>query len=147
MTWTFDPEVISTNRTKLRLEIGDTDENDPQFSDEILDYYLSIESTVLKAAIRAVEHLIAKYSRQVDRRIGDLALASSQRIKSYRDLLASIKRRSALDAATVFAGGITISNKQSYEDNTDLVNPRFSRELHQHPGTEPQAPQTDNRYW
>ena len=144
MTWTYST-TLTADRDIIRLTIGDTDTSDQQFSDEELTYFRSTAGNNRGAALLAVEALIAKYSRQPDRQVGDLSISASQRVKAYKELRATILERETL-GATPFAGGITISDKQGYEENTDLVRPAFSRSSHEDPGVVQDQAYTETRY-
>lgn len=144
MTWTYDT-ALTADRDKIRLMIGDTDTNDQQFSDEELTYFRTEAGNNRGAALMAVEGLIAKYSRQVDKRVGDLSLSASQRVAQYKALRQTILDRE-IATAQPFAGGISISSKQTYEDDTDLVRPSFYRTLQENPGVVEDVPDTDDRY-
>lgn len=65
--------------------------------------------------------------------------------EEYRDLLTNIDKvhaylderesgRAAMVAAVPFAGGISLSDKQAREDDSDRTKPAFTRDLHENPG-------------
>lgn len=143
MAWTYDT-ALTADRDIIRLTIGDVLTADQQLSDEELTYFRTTAGNNRGAALLAVEALIAKYSRDVDRKVGDLSLSSSQRLIAYKALRATILAREELTAQP-FAGGISISDKQGYEDDTDLVKPAFSRTLHDDPDSDDASPYTDDR--
>lgn len=143
MTWTYST-ALTADRDKVRIAIGDTATADQQFSDEEIAYFLTVNTTVRGAAIVAVEALIAKYSRQTDRKVGPLDVSASQRVKGYQALLATLRAREAT-AASPFAGGISINSKQTYEEDDDLVQPAFFRGLQDNSSATEQTPATSDR--
>lgn len=134
MTWTYNT-ALTAARDKVRLTVGDTDTNDQQLQDEEIAYFLTeTGQNVRAAAILAAEALIAEYARLADTQIGDLSLRASQKVANYEKLLERLKSRQVTEA-TPWAGGITITDKQTYEDDTDLVTAQVFRDLHAHPET------------
>jgi hypothetical protein len=75
------------------------------------------------AAIAATKSLEAKYIRYVDQRTGDISVSYSQRIKHYRDLYRSLQAKLTLEC---YAGGISESDKEIDEEDTDRVEPAFA---------------------
>lgn len=144
MAWTYDG-TLDTNGEKVRLLIGDTDTNDQQLTDAEISYFLTeAGSNIRLAAILSVEALIAKYARQVDTSIGDLRVGASKKVANYEALLTRLRMRQ-LTEATPWAGGQTIADKQTYEEDTDLVTPQMFRDLHMHPETLIPEAQTEDR--
>jgi len=131
-TYTNDPENVQLDA--LRLAIGDLDGSDPQLTDEELNYYLTEEGSTIKAAIAAVQGLIALYARKVDKSVGDLRLNYSQRLTSYEKLLKQLQTKGITGVAPV-AGGISKARKATVEEDTDRVAPAFRRDQFAHPGT------------
>lgn len=131
MSWNYSGDPASSNLDAVRFLIGDTVSTDQQVSDEEITWLLSTSSSdVSQAAILAIESLIARYARYpASKTVGDLSISYGDRIKSYRELLTRIRSGLSLDLAEPFAGGISISDKESRESNTDRVGPHFSRDM------------------
>jgi hypothetical protein len=85
MSWTFDP-VLPTVRDRLRLRIGDTDSNDPLLTDETLDALLVAYPNEWRAAAEACFDIAAKYSREVDRMVGNTNIREGDRSRHYHQL-------------------------------------------------------------
>lgn len=130
MTWTYSGDPAASDTAAVRFAIGDTDSTDQLVTDEEIAYLLT-GSSVAAAAIAACESLAAKFARQVDRSVGNLSLSSSQRSAQFRDLAATLRRRSAYLAAP-YAGGISVADKETQEDDTDRVKPTFIRSNHRY---------------
>lgn len=91
MAFTYDG-TLDTNLEKVRLEIGDTDSTDPQFTDAEINYFLDAAgNVVVDAAIKACEALVAKYSREYDFETDQQKFSRSQRAKAYKDLAAELR--------------------------------------------------------
>lgn len=133
MSWSFD-DSLATDRDNVRLLIGDTDNTDQQFSDETIDALLAAQ-TVYDTASRLVSNLIAKYARKAQMSMGSLSISYNQLVENYKSLLAVIqgqasKRRSFL----VYGGGLSKTDKELVQSDTDRVKPSFTRNLHRVPG-------------
>ena len=137
MTWSYDSVELSTSLAQVRLLIGDTDEATAQLSDEEIQFHISTSAGVHYAAARCCRSLAAKYGRQVDKSVGQFSLAASQKVKSYL-LLAATLESQALSATAIlpYAGGISVSDKETISLDTDRVKPAFARNWDDYPGTD-----------
>ena len=127
MSWTYEPGASS--KDKVRLLIGDTDSAHRQMQDEELAFFLGESSSIYVAAGEACKALAALYARQVDKEVGDLKVRASQRQKHYLDLAKQLRSR-ASRAVLPSAGGISVSDMQAAESDTDRVVPSFRRGQH-----------------
>lgn len=125
MSFTYSGDPLSSLRDEVRFLIGDTNENDAQFSDREIEYLLADESNVYLAAANGAFSLAAKYARMVDKSVGDLSISYSQRQKHFADLAAQLQRLSVTaqdgTVARPYAGGISQADKDTVESDTDRV--------------------------
>lgn len=131
MSFSYEPGA--SDKDTVRLLVGDTDETKRQLHDEEIAWFLAQNSSVYVAASEAAKAIAALYARQVDKEVGDLSISASQRQKHYLDLAKQLRSRAALSVAP-YAGGISRSDKQSVESNTDRVRPAFERGQWDSPG-------------
>ena len=137
MSWTYEPGA--SDKDTVRLLVGDTDESKRQLHDEEIAWFLGANGSVYVAAAEAAKAIAAMYGRDVDKQVGDLKISASQRQKHYADLAKQLRSRAALSVSP-YAGGISRSDKESVESNTDRVRPSFERGMFDYPGTsDPQA--------
>lgn len=134
MTFTYDPGVTPvSNKDKVRLLIGDTDRDDQQFTDEEITAILTMEGNVFSSAELCCFSLSVKYSKLVDKTVGELRLRLGQRATAYAARAKEIKSRGALNSAIPFSGGIVQSQKATQEEDADRVNPGFQIGMHDNP--------------
>lgn len=124
MAYTY---VLTTDRGKVRFLTGDTNALDILLQDDELDYLLTTYTTVLRSAIEACRAIAAKLSRESDKRIGDLSLSMSQRATAYLVLAKTLQASSSL-VMSGYAGGISISDKQFNDTDSDRIEPIFKRD-------------------
>ena len=136
MTWTYGGDPSANSRDAVRFLIGDTDTADQQLTDAEIAYLVTAEGGVSAAAVAAVRALLAKFARLVDKSVGDLSVSYSQRRDQYQALLGELKTRHAMRSATPFAGGISLAQKDSVEDDSDRVPPAFERDQFRIAGTD-----------
>lgn len=135
MTWTYDAADLSEDdatgrRTIIRLVIGDTDTTDQQLQDEEIDYFLDTNDDALPATSKqCVLALIAKYSREVDTWMGHTRVERSQRVRNYKALLEKLENDISRLVASMRAGGLTLSEKDSDRSDSDAVQPFFRRDM------------------
>ena len=141
MTWTYggDPGTgtAAQRRDAVRLRIGDTTSTDPQLTDEEIAYALSDASnSVLAAALTSCKWLVSRYARQADIKMGETSVSASQRAKAYTALVGQLESELLTGtSAAPYVGGTSIADKQIDRDDTDVVQPSFTRDDDRYAGT------------
>lgn len=134
MSWTYTglPETATAEgrRDAVRLLIQDTDNAAQLFQDEEISFALAQENNSLYRAAALLLDALSKTAQQ-SRSIGDLSISSQS---GGFSALATRYRMLATRGAMPFAGGISVSDKETRTADTDRVRPAFTRELHQTPG-------------
>jgi len=135
MAWTYGGDPSANARDAIRFLIGDTDTTDQLLSDEEIAWVNSEASgtatgttALYDAAYRCCLTIASKLAREADKQIGDLSVSMSQRAKAYREQAASLKALSGREGGVPipYAGGITISDKEIDEENSDIFRSWFS---------------------
>lgn len=135
MTWTYSGDPSASELDELRFLLGDTDTTDQQLSDEEINYLLREHGdSVVAAGLAACRRLIAQYSRCVDQKTGDIDLKYSQRIAHYKDVMSMIREGLR---PTPYAGGISISDIETVQDDDDRQGPIFALGMLDNPAEEP----------
>ncbi len=136
MAYTYNSSNVgSSDLATIRFLLQDTSSGDQQFDDNEIRYLDTLEGNVQKSAIRGALTLATKYAREVDKQVGNLRLAASDRAKMYRTLYQDLKRQSAITLPRVFAGGISISDRDTVASDSDRVVPAFVLGQFDHAGT------------
>lgn len=137
MTWNYvDPNRY--DRDKVRFLIGDTCANDAQVTDEEIAFALTEHPTINLAAARVLRAMAAKWSRLVSSKVGDVSVSGTAEIAKGLS-----KRAEELDPAGITKGGLlalpsfgglSISEKETLDENTDAVQPVFRKGMNDIPG-------------
>lgn len=135
MTWTYSGNPSASDNDEVRFLVGDTETTDQLVQDEEIAYAVAEESNNRYAASRIARSIAAKFSRKVDKNIGDLKISYSRRYQQYLDMADELKADASTFGVIPYAGGITISDKESVEKNPDRVSPSFSKNMHDNPSS------------
>jgi hypothetical protein len=150
MTWSYNPVLLtSTSSTelrqvmKVRLLVGDTDSDNQQIQNEEIAFILQNQSAVNYAAADCADILAAKYSYLVTTQNSELKITASQRQDQYAALAKRLRSGGPGDTpsgpsagvvlAAGYAGGISVTDNETYTTDTDNVLPSFKIGQDDHP--------------
>jgi len=131
MSFSYSGDPSASDKDAVRFLIRDTVASTKEFEDEEIAYMLTTKGDVRSAAILALKTLAAKYATAVDKAVGDLRLSLSQKYEHYVDLIRQYEKEAVL-VAVPYAGGISVADKDTYEQDSDRVKPRFTKSLHEY---------------
>lgn len=144
MTWTYASNFTLT-RDVVRLLIGDTNTNDQLLSDEEIAFYTDNNANAYFAASDAAKAIAAKYARKVSTTVGDLRKELQQQREAYLQIADQLRARGSVSSLVPYAGGISIDDKQTQQEDTDRVKPAFRRRTQDYPGTDTSDPDVYTR--
>lgn len=125
-----------SNIQYVRWLIGDTDTDDELLQDAQINFFLTQNSdNIYYAGAAAAEAIAAKFARETDKAAGVLRVNAGQKHTHYLSLASQLRKQAMMGSVAPFAGGISKMDKENYRDDTDRVRPKFTRDLHRHPGT------------
>lgn len=129
MTWSYaSGSPGSVDLDWVRLRIGDTDTSDQLLQDEEIEALVTSEGNRHMAAVVACETIAAKFARHADKTVGKLSISMSQAAERYLSLADRLRSDVTMDSGSggPYAGGISRSDKEADETDTDRVSPAFS---------------------
>jgi hypothetical protein len=129
--WTYTGDPASSATAKVRFLSGDIDTTDQLLSDEEIAWLLTVWPDPFIAAAQALEAIVAS-GRLVDKKIGDLEIKASTRATSLLALAKNLRTRAGRGGLP-YAGGLSISDKKVYRDDTDIPTPAFEEGQFDHP--------------
>lgn len=134
MTWTYSGDPSSSARDAIRFLIGDTDTTDQLISDEEIAWVnteasgtATATTALYDAAARCCLTVASKLARQSDKSVGDLSVSLSQRSAAYKAMALEMKGLATRSGSVPvpYAGGITISDKEIDQENSDIFRTWF----------------------
>lgn len=135
MTWTYGGDPSGNARDRVRFLVGDTDSTDQLLSDEEIAWLLSESPNHYIASANACDQIAAQFTRQISRRSQDENPETIDKMRSFQRLARQLRNQAARRSAVPFAGGISIAQKETEEDDTDRVKPKFTTDLQENPNT------------
>jgi hypothetical protein len=135
MAWTYGGDPSANAKDAIRFLIGDTDTTDQLLSNEEI-LWVNTEASgtstgvnaLYDAAYRCCLTIASKLARLADKQIGDLNVKFSQKAQGYLTQAAHFNSLAVSQNFTPipYAGGITDSDKEIDQDNSDLFRGWFS---------------------
>jgi len=136
MTWTYGGDPSASALAAIRFLTGDTDTNDQLINDEEIAWTNNqvtgsdtATTALYEVSYRVMVAIASKFSRLADQSVGDLKVDMFQKATNAREQAALLKQQALREGntPTPYAGGISVSDKEIDEDDSDIVQPYFSR--------------------
>ncbi len=136
MTWTYGGDPSASALAAIRFLTGDTDTNDQLINDEEIAWTNNqvtgsdtATTALYEVSYRVMVAIASKFSRLADQSVGDLKVDMFQKATNAREQAALLKQQALREGntPTPYAGGISVSDKEIDEENSDIVQPYFSR--------------------
>jgi hypothetical protein len=136
MPWTYNP-LTFTDKDRVRLRIGDTDQTAPLLQDEEIADLLasySLGSATAQAALIAAASLARTVNQSISGTVGGGSSNKNSRFTNLLQIAALWETKAGgvgavLAPVTGFAGGISQATKDTQTADTDRVVPAFTRNL------------------
>lgn len=133
MTWTYDVSNITPGSiSEVRLKIGDTIASDQLLQDEEIAYFQTQQVCLELVCALCCDAIMNLYSRLADSTVGSVSQTMSQKAEAYRARGFDFRRQAPISLGF---GGISQSQKDALDDDTDAVQPVFKKGADDNPGT------------
>lgn len=129
MTFSYSGDPSTSSTDAVRFEIGDTNEKTQLVQDEEINYALSKEGTVLKAAARVCEGLAARFAREESVRMSTFTSMRSQLSTHYHERAQTLRAR-GIRRGSFVNPSMTRSGKRANCSDTDLIISQSFRDIH-----------------
>jgi len=133
MSFSYDETKLDKEMNVIRLYLGDTDENDPLLQDEEIIFIQGEKSTLTKRIAACCRLICAHLARKVDYRLSLLSEKAGAMYERYKDQADRYEVMGSLSYP--WAGSVDVALKKANEDDTSIVQPKFTKGIHDHPGT------------
>lgn len=138
MTWSYVSPADS-EKDAVRFLVGDTDASDPLVTDEEIAYLVAeFPQSSYHAAAEVADSIAAKFSREVAHSGDGLSYAAEQLQQNYATLAERLRkqaRRRHRSGFGPYVGGISQSERELADADTDKIPSAFRSEMHDYPGT------------
>lgn len=131
MSWTYTVSAIATlPKDQVRFLVQDTDSTRPLVQDEEIDYALSKQSNIYLASAMVADSIARKYALQPNTKTDIFTEDYQDASSNYIKLAKQLRKDSVMySASSFYSGGISKTDKQTREEDTDRVKPSFTVEL------------------
>lgn len=145
MTWSYSGNPTNSPTDAVRFEVQDTVSTSPLLQDEELQYAIAQESgplptggysaaQILSAAAHCCEALVRRFSMQADTTTGSLHVTYSKAALGFAARAKELRAR-AQGMQGPYVGGLSRSDKLGILQDTDRVQPAFTRGEFNNPWT------------
>ena len=132
MTWSYDLTKLGENgKDAVRLLVEDTDESTKLVEDEEIIFALG-QGGMFRAASIVCRSISAKLARKVSVMNKESGIFDEMQKKAdhFLKLAEDYAEQAGRTSLTVFAGGISVADKETRQEDTDRIQPAFTRDLH-----------------
>lgn len=148
MTWTYAGN-FALPRDQVRFLVGDTDTADQLVTDEQIAFALTQNSNVYRAGAICCRSIALKVGQRLTVNQSGTGIDSDEQYKHWMDAANTLDEQAALglggSGAGAYVGGVSVSDKQGREGDSDRVRPAFTRTLHAGPGDALGTAESDER--
>lgn len=145
--YTYSGNPSSSPTDEVHYLLGNTDPSQPIATDEECAFALiqAKGNTYLAAASVAEAKALVFALRPTTVKKGERSTSWGDAAAAFKMLATTLRMQASLRTATVYAGGLSVSEHESDADNLELVQPFARKNLHTtppdpHPGTWAPAP-------
>ena len=131
--WTYTNDPENSDRDLVRLESGDCVRSMQICTDAEVDYAIAKEPTTMLAAACVAELAMRKLSSQTDESAEGHSAQLSQRFAQFKQTAKELRAKYDHEAVP-YAGGISADEEQTWKEDTDLIQPTFTRKMFDNSG-------------
>jgi hypothetical protein len=132
--WSYSGDPSTSTRDQVRFLIGDTEESRKKLGDAEIDWMLTQYTNVYRAASMCCYAIAAMFSDQATYSVGGYSESANLKSREYKARARDLERQS-LAAASPVVTGQSVTDKQTDESDTDVVQPAIKRDMMTHPDT------------
>jgi len=135
MSWTYaSSNAGSSDLSWVRMRVGDTTSGDQLLQDEEIAALLAEHGDRYVAAARSARAISGWFARRVQKSAGKFSISCQQASESYAKLADRLETEAGMRAVP-YAGGISVSDKETVAADGDRMLPQFRLGMDDFPGT------------
>ena len=133
-TWTYTGNPASSNLDAVRYLVADTNNQSQMVSDEEINWTLSdTGNDVYLAAAETIDALLGN-GNYSSKSVGDFSISGGETAGQLATKSKQYRRR-ALRGGSPFAGGISVTDNDARDDDTDIPSKAFRLGRNDYPGS------------
>lgn len=127
MTWNYGGSPATSQLDAVRFLVGDTQQSDQLLQDGEVGWLLSEWPDAYWAAAAGATQIAAQFAREVSYSADGVQTGLSELQQKYEQLAVDLRKQAVKKGRIVapYVGGISISDKESLESNTDATGTFF----------------------
>ena len=131
MAWTYEAANLATSSLyQVRYLVGDIIDVEHLVDDEEINFALTQRPSIYGAAAMVCRSLAAKFSRKVDTVDKDLRTTYSSQAIAYAKMAVNYETQASVRSGGLpYAGGISVADKITNEQDPDRVPPSFTIDM------------------
>ena len=130
MSFSYDSS-LGSDIDKVRFLLQDNVASTADLEDEEITFLLASYGSVSAAALAGARTLHGKYSKLVDRMVGDMRIWYGMKARAWLQTIRQLESNAnALSPIEVYVGGIDHDEELSDRQNESLSQPRFRVGMH-----------------
>jgi len=126
--FSYDSSDLATELNRIRFELGDTDENDYFLADEEIIYVQSIHDSFNSRMLHCIRVVKTILGRIPKNKISSYSEDYTNVIKFFDNLEKKYQKQGT--GSYPWSSSLTQDDKDTYQDDTDLVQPKFKKGIH-----------------
>lgn len=136
---TYSGNPAHSQRDEVRFLLSDVSTSTGHLQDEEIDFLLTKYPSPVLAAAHGANTIAAKYATYPESKTVDgLTISYGDMTKRWRDFSASLESEAGKTATLgIYAGGISRSDKEHQETDSDWDKPFAKIGMHDYPGGDP----------
>jgi len=144
--WSYSGDPKSSSLDAVRYLVRDTDSADPVILDDEIEFALSQNGNNLyRSAADVCDAIALELGRQLTF-TGPISESAKEKFEQYKQMAAQYRLKASMKAGAIFAGGISVADKNSRSQDADRTPNDFDRSTGRTPGT-PFDPSETWRDW
>lgn len=134
MSFSYSGDPSTSDKDHVRFILQDTNSTFPLLQDEEINFLITQEGDVFQAAAIGAERIAAFFARRTDIKIGDYSESAAKYFEHYTKLAKKLKADAMRRLVVPYVGGLSKDEKETDEQDQDLVQPIFKKDLFRNMG-------------
>ena len=125
MSWSYSGDPSDSTLDQVRFLVGQTSTGDDVLlEDEEITWVIGQTANVYYAAQQCAKTLQSRYALEADdMKVGQTSISFADRADRFAKLAVSLGQQALFVGVSPYVGGVSVSDKETQEEDTDWVPP------------------------